>query len=166
MPNSCILFINIWKQTRIHLSSMSRVHHTIQSICFQINELGEKVSNHCAYKQFPNDPHENRRLPCNAPLLVRVNRIGGNSEYRPRYLYEYQPIMQSLQRLLKTLGFEEMLEHWIPNQIYMMAKSGKNFKQTSILKNKRCIGINGDFSTLQTRSWVLWCYLSNNHEFA
>ena len=38
--------------------------------------------------------------------------MGGEIEYRPRYVYAYQPIKNSLQRLLNRPGFVNELEHW------------------------------------------------------
>ena len=80
--------------------------------CFKVDDSGENVPIQCPFKRFPNHTHESRRLPCNAPLLVKVNKSGGKSVYKPRYVYAYQPIKQSLQRLLNTPGFAEKLEHW------------------------------------------------------
>ena len=80
--------------------------------CFKVDDSGENVPIQCPFKHFPNHTHESRRLPCNAPLLFKVNKSGGKSVYKPRYVYAYQPIKQSLQRLLNTPGFAEKLEHW------------------------------------------------------
>ena len=80
--------------------------------CFKVDDSGENVPIQCPFKRFPNHTHESRRLPCNAPLLVKVNKSGGKSVYKLRYVYAYQPIKQLLQRLLNIPGFTEKLEHW------------------------------------------------------
>ena len=96
-------------------------------------------------------------MPCNAPLLVRVNRSGGKSKYEPRFLYAYQPIKQSLQRLLKIPGFEEKLEHWrtresvphVLSDVYdgNVWQDFQTEKFSFLLKTRRSIGfmLNLDF---------------------
>ena len=124
---------------------------------FQGRQVRGKVPIRCSFKHFPKHTRENRRLPCNAPLLVKINRSSGNSVYKPRYLYAYQPLKLSLQRLLKTPEFAEKLEHWHTRETVPDTKSDvydgqvwKDFqtdKFNYFLKNRRSIGVmlNVDF---------------------
>lgn len=80
--------------------------------CLGVDETGDLSPKRCTFVKFPDHPQRNRRLPCNTPLLKKVNMSGGKVKYVPRYSYSYQPIKQSLQRLLYRAGFSEQLEHW------------------------------------------------------
>ena len=99
----------------------SFVKYTICPSCFSLysyadcigkDENGDETPKRCTYVRFPNHPQQNRRLPCNASLMTKVKLGGGNMKYIPRYTYAYQPIEQSLQKLLLRPGFSEQLEHW------------------------------------------------------
>lgn len=127
--------------------------------CFTENEIGDKVPQRCTFVPFPNHPQKNRRLPCNAPLMTKINTSGGMVKYVPRYTYAYQPIQQSLQKLLNRPGFAEQLEHWRtrkPTEGYMSdifdGKIWEEFKSSNhseFLKNKRCYGLMLNFDFFQ-----------------
>lgn len=76
--------------------------------CFEIDSSGERVPKRCSFVQFPNHPQSNRRILCNSPLFKKVHLSGGKTVY----IYAYQPLKKSLQRLLMRPGFAEKLEHW------------------------------------------------------
>jgi len=120
------------------------IKYVVCPLCFKLylkkdiyeeNEMEDQIPVHCTHQKFPNHPHEYRRMPCNAPLLVRVNRNGGKVKYEPRFLYAYQPIKQSLQRLLKSPGFEENLEDWRTRETMPHVLSDVYDGRTSILRN-------------------------------
>lgn len=80
--------------------------------CIETQQDGEKSPKVCPYIKFPNHSLAYYRKPCNAPLLKKVCLSNGKVEYRPRYVYAYQPIKTSLQRLLNRPGFATKLELW------------------------------------------------------
>ena len=125
--------------------------------CFEIDSLGEKIPKRCSYVKFPNHPQSNTQLPCNSPLLKKVHLSGGKTVYKSKYIYAYQPLKKSLQRLLMRQGFTEKLEHWrnresVPGMmcdVYdgQVWKDFNSPKYGDFLKNRRAIGVmlNMDF---------------------
>lgn len=146
----------------------SFVKYTICPSCFSLyeyadciseDETGEQTPKRCTYIQFPNHPQRNRRLPCNAALMTKVNLSGGKVKYIPRFSYAYQPIEQSLQKLLFRPGFSEQLEHWRTrtraegyiSDIYdgEMWNDFNSCKHSNFLHNKRCYGLMLNFDFFQ-----------------
>lgn len=80
--------------------------------CLQTLHDGEKAPKVCSYVKFPNHKMAHKRKSCGAHLLKKVNLSNGKVEYRPRYVYAYQPLKTSLQLLLNRPGFAAKLEHW------------------------------------------------------
>lgn len=80
--------------------------------CLETLEDGEQAPKVCCYRKFPNHRLVYHRKPCGAHLLKKVHLSNGKVEYRPRYIYAYQPLKTSLQRLLNRPGFVAKLEHW------------------------------------------------------
>ena len=76
------------------------------------NINGSDVPKTCSYIKFPHHPLPSYRKPCNASLLKKIHLSNGRIEYRPRYVYAYQPPKASLQRLLNRPGFADKLEWW------------------------------------------------------
>ena len=125
--------------------------------CFQIDESGEKIPKGCSFVQFPNHSQPNRRLPCESSLLVKVNLANGKIDYHPRYVYAYQPIKSSLQRLLRISNIVKNLDQWRNRQTIVNTLSDvydgqvwKDFlteKYNNFLQAKRCLGVmlNVDF---------------------
>ena len=66
--------------------------------CVIIDEHDDKVPQTCSFIRFPNHPFRHLRKVCGASLVKKIHLMGGKIEYRPRYVYAYQPIKK--QRLL------------------------------------------------------------------
>lgn len=83
---------------------------------FYKDSTGAKSPKRCKYVRFPNHPQCNRRIPCNTPLYIKVKQCNSRVVFQPKYVYAYQPLVTSLQKLLKRPGFSEKLEHWRTRQ--------------------------------------------------
>ena len=70
------------------------------------------VTNYCSYVAYPNHTQRPRRQPCKTPLLKTVELLSGRQMLYPFKVYCYQPLMDSLQKLLLQPGFCRMCEHW------------------------------------------------------
>ena len=129
-------------------------------VCFSIYEhdsmietddLGKEIPKKCSYIRFPNHPQMNRRIECGGSLFKTVKLQGGKRKLRARYEYAYQPLKQSLQKLLNCKGFAEKLEYWrkrstVPgwkSDIYdgNVWKDFQTDKYGCFLQQKRCIGV-------------------------
>ena len=109
---------------RKYIKNSSRekfVEYVVCPACFSLYKLedclqtladGEQVPEVCSYIKFPNHKIAYHRKSCGAHLLKKVNLSDGKVEYRPRYVYAYQPLKASLQLLLNRPGFAAKLEHW------------------------------------------------------
>lgn len=125
--------------------------------CFEVDSLGDRVPRRCSFVQFPEHPQANRQIRCNSPLLKKVHLSGGKIIYKPNYIYAYQPLKKSFQRLLMRAGFAEKLEHWrnreakddLLSDIYdgQVWKEFNSPKYGNFLKNRRACGLmlNMDF---------------------
>lgn len=125
--------------------------------CFQEDDSGEKIPKRCNFISFPNHSQLNRRLPCKSSLLVKVNLPDGKIDYRPKYVYAYQPIKSSLQRLLNCQNIVKKLDQWRNRQTIVDTLSDiydgqvwKDFlteKYNNFLQTKRHLGVmlNVDF---------------------
>ncbi len=51
---------------------------------FEVKSMGTKMSKRCQYTKFHNHPQRNRRIPCNAPLYVKVKHSDGKTVFRPK----------------------------------------------------------------------------------
>lgn len=80
--------------------------------CLTKTTTGEVISKTCSYVKFPNHPSLHHRKACCAPLMKKIHISNGEVEYCPRFVYAYQPIKSSFQRLLNRPGFAAKLEHW------------------------------------------------------
>ena len=80
--------------------------------CLETCEDGEQVPKLCSYVKFPRHPFPLHRKPCGSHLLKKVRLFNGRVEYRPRYVYAYQPLKVSLQQLLNRPGFADKMELW------------------------------------------------------
>ena len=80
--------------------------------CFEVDSLGDRLSRRCSFVQFPDHPQANRQISCNSLLLKKVHLSGGKIIYKPNFIYAYQPLKRSFQRLLMRPGFAAKLEHW------------------------------------------------------
>ena len=72
----------------------------------------EIIPKTCSHVKFPNHPMLHHRKSCGSPLMKKIHLSNGKVEYRPRFVYAYQPIKTSLQQLLNRPGFAAKLEHW------------------------------------------------------
>lgn len=125
--------------------------------CFQVDESGERAPKRCTYTAFPNHRHPDKRLPCNTSLLIKVNLCNGKIDYRPKYVYAYQPIKHSLQRLLNYPEIAQKFEQWRNREnvgdsmsdVYdgQVWKDFLSDKYSNFLQAKRCLGVmlNVDF---------------------
>ena len=134
--------------------------YVVCPVCFSIYEhdsmietddLGKEIPKKCSYIRFPNHPQMNRRIECGGSLFKTVKLQGGKRKLRARYEYAYQPLKQSLQKLLNCKGFAEKLEYWrkrstVPgwkSDIYdgNVWKDFQTDKYGCFLQQKRCIGV-------------------------
>ena len=73
---------------------------------------GEKIPKQCRQIKYPNHPVSAYRKACNTPLFKKIRLFNGRVEFRPRFVYAYQPLKITLQQLLNRPGFADKLEWW------------------------------------------------------
>ena len=97
------------------------LEYVVCPACFTLYKLEEcktKLSNFeilpktCSYIKFPRHPILKYRRPCGSPLLKKIHLSNEKTDYRPRFVYAYQSIKTSLQRILNRPGFLAKMEHW------------------------------------------------------
>ena len=84
--------------------------HNIENCLHNVN--GEQVPKQCLHIKYPNHPISAYRKACNTPLLKKIHKSNGKIEYRPQFVYAYQPLKVSLQQLLNRPRFSAKLELW------------------------------------------------------
>ena len=135
--------------------------HTLyrQEDCLTTNDDGEEVPKTCSFVKYPNHPSQHFRKRCGSPLLKKIHLAGGRIQYRPMYVYAYQPLKTSLQRLLNRPGYASKMEEWrnrptCENQIADIydGKIWKEFntsKHSNFLKSKQSYGVMLNFDFFQ-----------------
>lgn len=103
-----------------HESCEKFIEYVVCPSCFSLYNIenclqnidGEQVPKLCSYVKYPNHPVSAYRKACKTPLLKKIHVSNGRIEYRPRFVYAYQPLKASLQQLLNRPGFATKLELW------------------------------------------------------
>lgn len=80
--------------------------------CIQTRSDGSKISRHCWYVQNPNHPHQRQRKPCGTILLDSFKSRNGCVTLKPRKVFCYRSLKESLTHLLKQKRFLEMCQEW------------------------------------------------------
>ena len=66
----------------------------------------------CEHMKFPNHPQLWRRKPCSSELLKRVKTSAGKTKNKPRQVYSYKSVIDSIKELLCRPDFFTKCEEW------------------------------------------------------
>ena len=67
----------------------------------------------CRSVAFPNHPHRDQRVPCNAPLLKEIKvRDSGKTRYVPLKTFPYQSLKIAITDLVANPSFLTICDHW------------------------------------------------------
>lgn len=80
--------------------------------CYLRKTSGELESKTCEYIQFPNHPHHRLRQKCGEVLLKRVRLRGGQIKLRPRMVYCYSNLRNTLSSFINRPGFLKKITEW------------------------------------------------------
>ena len=138
IPSSVYL---LWKYSK-HENCEKFIEYVVCPSCFSLYNIenclqhinGEQVPKWCSHVKYPNHPVSAYRKACNTPLLKKIHKSNGKIEYRPRFIYAYQPLKASLQQLLNRPEFSAKLLK-ASCLMSMMAIFGKNFCHQSIISS-------------------------------
>lgn len=72
---------------------------------------GIEMSSLCTYIKYPNHPHVLRRQPCNTPLMKKI-KCKGRYTFKPRMLYCYRSIKESIGALMRRQDFWKNCNSW------------------------------------------------------
>jgi hypothetical protein len=78
--------------------------------CIGTTARGSKYTKHCWYVEFPNHPRQQLRTECGMPLLDAVCSRSGNISFRPKNVFCYQPLKESITRLFHQKDFITIVE--------------------------------------------------------
>lgn len=105
---------------RKHFKRESEYHeYAVCSKCSQIYEIsdctvrrqGQFESKRCTYVEYPNHPHQSRRVKCDAVLMKQV-KSHGKSMFVPKKIFLYRSVINALIAMMKRPGFLQHREHW------------------------------------------------------
>ena len=99
-----------------------------------ITRGGRKIPLKCRSIAFPNHPHRDQRLPCNASLLKEVKvQDTAKTKYVPMKTFPYQSLKTAIADLVADPDFLTLCDHWrkrnenVPDDIladvYLILKS-------------------------------------------
>jgi len=78
-----------------------------------VNVLLLEVALTCKSVAFPNHPHRDQRLPCNAPLLKKVKLQGsGKTHNVPLKTFPYQSLITAIIDLVADPNILTICDHW------------------------------------------------------
>lgn len=80
----------------------------------------DNTSKKCWYRQFPNHPHAQMRLPCDTPLLRTIELVTRKKLLYPYLCYCYVSVESYLQSLLRLLQNANCGEQEEPHQTFYM----------------------------------------------
>lgn len=86
--------------------------HTLYSWCIEKRSNGVYYSKCCEFVRYPHHPHHNKRKACGVILMKTVHTQSGKTLLKPKKLYCYRPLVDSLQQLLRVPGFAQKCESW------------------------------------------------------
>ena len=80
--------------------------------CIERRSNGVYYSKRCEFVRYPQHPHRSKRKACGAVLMKTVQTQSGKILLKPKKLYCYRPLVDSLQQLLHVPGFAQKCELW------------------------------------------------------
>ena len=80
--------------------------------CILKRPNGELDSRRCEFVRYPNHSHQARRKPCGELLMKVVRTEFGRNLLKPKKLYCYRPLQDSIQQFLQRNGFVQKCELW------------------------------------------------------
>ena len=89
--------------------------------CIGTTARGSKYTKCCWYVEFPNHPRQQLRAECGMPLLDAVLSRSGNITFRPKKVFCYQPLKESIKYLFQQKDFIKLIQLWrnrhVPNEV-------------------------------------------------
>ena len=80
--------------------------------CIGKTASGSECSKHCWYVPFPNHPRRQLHKECGAQLLDSMHLRSGNVFFRPKKVFCYQSLKESITHLFQQEIFTESIQHW------------------------------------------------------
>ena len=134
--------LKYWLQKQLQMLRKSFIQYVCYPTCHFLYLMAECIINcsndvlqskECCFQLFPSHPQSQDRAPCGTVLMKNVRSASGKQLLRPRKIYSYNSLIESLKEILLRPGFVEMCEKWrqlpLANDAYMfmMVKFGKIF---------------------------------------
>ena len=80
--------------------------------CIGKTASGSECSKYCWYVPFPIHPRRKLRMECGAQLLDSMHLRSGNVFFRPKKVFCYQSLKESITHLFQQEIFTESIQHW------------------------------------------------------
>jgi len=128
--HKCYDFLGLQKDPYIEYASCSSCHLLFDSNALLASHSRPELIT-CPYVEFPNHPQQRFRLPCNTFIFNKIQKKGGDVDFKPRRGYYYHGLKSAFSVLLNRSDFLTTCNLWFQNRHHRsyLAEFGKNLLQ-------------------------------------